>query len=123
MAVDDNYPILTVLDVATWEDWLAEHHGATGGVWLKIAKKASGLPTVTHDEVLDVALCYGWIDGLRRGLDETYFLQKFTSRRPKSTWSKRNIEKVARLTLSGKMRPSGIAEVEVAKNDGRWNVS
>ena len=121
MSVDNNYPVLAVPDTKIWEDWLATHHDNAPGVWLKIAKKASGLPTVTHDDVLEVALCYGWIDGLRRGLDETYFLQKFTPRRPKSTWSKRNIEKIAKLTLAGKMRPSGIAEVEAAKKDGRWS--
>lgn len=120
MSIDRNYPTLVMLDTKTWEDWLAAHHDTTSGVWLKIAKKASGLPVVTHDDVLDVALCYGWIDGLRRGLDETYFLQKFTPRRPKSTWSQRNKEKIARLIETGKMQPSGIAEVEAAKKDGRW---
>lgn len=122
MSVDNNYPILAVPDIKTWETWLAAHYDKTPGVWLKIAKKASGLPTVTHDDVLDIALCYGWIDGLRRGMDETYFLQKFTPRRPKSTWSRRNIEKIAVLSVEGRMRPSGMAEVEAAKKDGRWSL-
>lgn len=119
MSIDDQYPTLAVPDIVIWEAWLSSHHDNESGVWLKIAKKASGLPTVTHDEVLDVALCYGWIDGLRRGLNETHFLQKFTPRRPKSTWSKRNMEKIAALTLADRMQPSGMAEVSAAKQDGR----
>lgn len=83
-------------------------------------KKASGIASVTHEQALDGALCYGWIDGLRRGYDEVSFLQKFTPRRPKSLWSKRNIEHIARLTEAGLMTPAGVAEVEHAKADGRW---
>lgn len=120
MPIDNSYPILVIPDAMVWERWLATHHNEVPGVWLKIAKKASGLPTVTHDDVLDVALCYGWIDGPRRGLDETYYLQKFTHRRPKSTWSQRNMEKIAMLTAACRMQPSGMSEVEAAKKDGRW---
>jgi uncharacterized protein YdeI (YjbR/CyaY-like superfamily) len=88
-----------------------------------MAKKASGIASVTHDEALDVALCYGWIDGQRKTQDDTYFLQKFTPRRPKSLWSKRNIEKIAALTAAGKMQPSGLAEVAAAQGDGRWDAA
>jgi uncharacterized protein YdeI (YjbR/CyaY-like superfamily) len=90
---------------------------------IMVAKKASGIESLTHDEALDVALCYGWIDGQGRTFDDTYYLQKFTPRRPKSLWSKRNIEKVAALTAAGKMQPAGLAEVEAAKRDGRWDVA
>jgi uncharacterized protein YdeI (YjbR/CyaY-like superfamily) len=116
-------PILLVTSVSVWEEWLCEHHAKLDGVWLKIAKKVSGIPSVTHDEVLDVALCYGWIDGQRKGYDDKYFLQKFSPRRRKSLWSKRNVNKVADLSAVGRMQPSGLAEVEAAKQDGRWQAA
>jgi uncharacterized protein YdeI (YjbR/CyaY-like superfamily) len=116
-------PILPITSVSVWEEWLCEQHAELDGVWLKIAKKASGIPSVTHDEVLDVALCYGWIDGQRKGYDDKYFLQKFSPRRPKSLWSKRNANKVAELRAAGRMQPSGLAEVEAAKQDGRWQAA
>jgi uncharacterized protein YdeI (YjbR/CyaY-like superfamily) len=90
---------------------------------VQVAKKAAGIASVTHDEALDVALCYGWIDGQRKPYDDTYFLQKFTPRRSKSLWSKRNIEKIAALTAAGRMQPAGMAEVEAAKRDGRWEAA
>lgn len=105
---------------AAWERWLAKNHTKSNGLWIKIAKKETGIPSVTHDEALDVALCYGWIDGQRNPLDDKYFLQKFTPRRSKSLWSKRNIEKIGKLTDEGRMQPAGLAEVERAKQDGRW---
>lgn len=116
-------PVLAFASAADWQAWLYQHHGEPGGVMLKIAKKASGIPSVTHDEALDVALCYGWIDGVRRSLDDQYFLQKFTPRRARSLWSKRNIDKVAKLEAAGRMHPSGLAEVERAKQDGRWEAA
>jgi uncharacterized protein YdeI (YjbR/CyaY-like superfamily) len=116
----NDLPILPFASVALWEQWLSEHHVRFDGVWLKMAKKASGIASVTHDEALDVALCYGWIDGQRKPADSEFFLQKFTPRRPKSLWSKRNIAKVAELTAARRMQPSGLAEVEAAKQDGRW---
>ena len=100
--------------------WLAKNHDKSAGVWLKIAKKATGISTVSYAEALDVALCYGWIDGQRNSFDENYFLQKFTPRRPKSIWSKINVEKVAGLIASGEMKPAGLKAVEAAKQDGRW---
>ena len=116
-------PILSFASVALWEQWLSEHHARCDAVWLKIAKKASGIASVTHDEALDVALCYGWIDGQRKTADSEFFLQKFTPRRPKSLWSKRNIAKVAELTAARRMQPSGLAEVEAARRDGRWGAA
>jgi len=91
------------------------------GVWLKFAKKASGISSVNYAQALDVALCYGWIDGQSRSLDDTYYLQKFTPRRPKSIWSKVNIAKVEALIAAGRMRPAGQAAIDAAKADGRWD--
>lgn len=104
-----------------WEQWLLKNQNQHKGIWLKIAKKESGIASVTHDEALDVALCYGWIDGQRKSFDSNYFMQKFTPRRPKSLWSKRNITKVAELTAANRMQAAGLAEVEAARQDGRWD--
>ena len=105
---------------ADWEAWLEEEHERTDGIWLKIAKKASGIESVTHAEALEVALCFGWIDSQKRGFDEKCFLQRFTPRRPRGRWSRINREKAEGLIESGRMRPAGLAEVESAKADGRW---
>ncbi len=113
-------PILPFASQSKWTDWLAKQHDKSAGVWLKLSKKDSGIPSVTYHEALDVALCYGWIDGQRNGFDEKYFLQKFTPRRPKSIWSKINVEKVERLIASGQMKPAGLKAIEAAKADGRW---
>lgn len=113
-------PVIAFESPAAWEEWLAREHRSQDGVWVKIAKKASGIPTVTHLEALDVALCYGWIDGQRKPFDEHWFLQRFTPRRPRSTWSKVNRDNVARLVAAGRMQPAGQAEVDRAKADGRW---
>jgi uncharacterized protein YdeI (YjbR/CyaY-like superfamily) len=123
MATPKELPILPFASALLWEQWLFEHHSQLDGVWIKMAKKASGTASVTHDEALDVALCYGWIDGQRNTYDSRFFLQKFTPRRPKSLWSKRNIAKVAELTSEGRMQPAGLAEVEAAKQDGRWEAA
>jgi len=103
-----------------WADWLAKQHDKSTGVWLKLAKKATGIPSVTYAEALDVALCYGWIDGQKGSFDEQYFLQKFTPRRPKSIWSKINVGKAEQLIASGEMKPAGLKVIEAAKQDGRW---
>lgn len=116
-----DYEIISYEDASIWRQWLDENHKKTDGVWVKIYKKASGFPTVSYAEALDEALCYGWIDGQKKRYDEVSFLQKFTPRRPRSLWSKRNIEHIARLTEQGRMTPGGIAEVERAKKDGRWD--
>jgi uncharacterized protein YdeI (YjbR/CyaY-like superfamily) len=113
-------PILPFASQAKWADWLARQHDKSAGVWLKLAKKDSGIPSVTYDEALEIALCYGWIDGQKKSFDEKYFLQKFTPRRPKSIWSKINTGKAERLIASGQMKPAGLKAIEAAKADGRW---
>jgi uncharacterized protein YdeI (YjbR/CyaY-like superfamily) len=105
---------------ADFEKWLAAHHDREAELWLKIHKKDSGLPSVTHAEALDVALCWGWIDGLRKSWDDRSFLQRFSPRKPKSLWSRINQEHVARLTAAGRMTPHGQRQVDLAKADGRW---
>jgi uncharacterized protein YdeI (YjbR/CyaY-like superfamily) len=106
-----------------WEQWLDRNAGRAEGIWMKIAKRDTGITSVTHAEALEVALCFGWIDGQRRALDETHFLQRFTPRRPRSMWSKINREKVTALIESGRMRPPGMREVERAQADGRWDAA
>jgi uncharacterized protein YdeI (YjbR/CyaY-like superfamily) len=106
---------------AAWEQWLENNHAVSRGVWVKIAKKGTGIESVRYPEVLDSALCFGWIDARREALDERYFVQRFTPRRPRSRWSRINCEKVERLTADGRMRPAGLAEVERARADGRWD--
>jgi uncharacterized protein YdeI (YjbR/CyaY-like superfamily) len=113
-------PILPFASQSKWADWLAKQHDKSAGVWLKLAKKDSGIPSVTHAEALEIALCYGWIDGQGKGYDDPYWLQKFTPRKPKSIWSKINVEKVERLIASGQMKPAGLKAIEAAKADGRW---
>ena len=104
----------------TWERWLDRNHGNEEGVWLKVAKKSSGKRTVSVPEALEIALCYGWIDGQRKAFDGDYFLQRFTPRRLRSRWSKINRDSATALIERGRMRPPGLAEVERAKADGRW---
>lgn len=118
----DDYPVVSFASADAFEKWLITN-AKQAGVWLKIAKKGSGIASVTYDEALDVALCHGWIDGLKRTYDQNYFLQKFTPRRPKSLWSKRNIDKVTALVAAGRMQPAGMAEIEAAKRDGRWDAA
>jgi uncharacterized protein YdeI (YjbR/CyaY-like superfamily) len=101
--------------------WLREHHDTSPGIWLKLAKKGSGLTSITYDQAVEVALTFGWIDGQARPGDDTYYLQGFTRRRPQSPWSKRNRERVEALIEAGAMEPSGLAEVERARADGRWD--
>ena len=115
--------IIAFNDAAQWESWLANHYELQAGVWLKIAKKSSGIASVTHMEALDVALCYGWIPGQRKPYDEASYLQKFTRRRPKSLWSKVNIGKVEALIAAGRMQAPGLAEILAAKADGRWDAA
>jgi uncharacterized protein YdeI (YjbR/CyaY-like superfamily) len=105
---------------AGFEAWLDTHADPRVGVWLKIAKKGSGVPSLTADEAVDVGLCFGWISRHRKSYDETYDLQKYVPRRPRSRWSQVDVAKVEELIAAGRMRPSGLAEVEAAKADGRW---
>lgn len=116
-----DYPILKFNNSKEWRDWLEKNHSSEKGVWINIYKKASGIETVTIEEALDQALCFGWIDELRKGYDDTSYIQKFTPRRKGSLWSKRNIEHIQRLTKSKQMMPAGIKQVELAKKDGRWD--
>jgi uncharacterized protein YdeI (YjbR/CyaY-like superfamily) len=105
---------------AAWEKWLEANHAKSAGIWMQIAKKASGLSSATYQEALDVALCYGWIDGQKRPFDERTWLQRFTPRGPRSIWSKINTGKAETLIKSGRMRPAGLAAIEAAKASGRW---
>jgi uncharacterized protein YdeI (YjbR/CyaY-like superfamily) len=106
-----------------WWTWLQKQHAASPGVWMKIAKKDAPEPSVQYPEALDAALCFGWIDGQKKSIDEHYWLQKFTPRARRSIWSKVNREKVAALAAQGLMQPAGLAEVERAKQDGRWEAA
>jgi len=106
-----------------FETWLRKHHAKAPELWLKIHKKDSGLRSVTHAEALDVALCWGWIDGLRKSFDEQSFLQRFTQRRARSIWSQVNREHVARLIAAGRMTPHGQKQIDAAKADGRWGAA
>lgn len=116
----EQYPILAFASQLDWHAWLAEHHADVAGIWLKMAKKATGIPSVTYAEALDCALCYGWIDGQKDALDAIYWLQKFTPRRTKSKWSQVNCQKVTDLIAAGRMQPAGLRQVEAAQADGRW---
>jgi uncharacterized protein YdeI (YjbR/CyaY-like superfamily) len=119
----DELPIHLFVAPRDLERWLEENHDSSDGLWLKIAKKGSGERTVNYAEALELALCFGWIDSQKRGLDERHFLQRFTPRRPRGRWSKINREKAEALIAAGRMRPAGMAEVEGAKADGRWEAA
>jgi uncharacterized protein YdeI (YjbR/CyaY-like superfamily) len=121
--VPGDLPQLPFESAEAWDEWLAENHGSAPGVWAMIAKKASGVPSVAYPEVLDIAISYGWIDGQRKALDGTHFLQKFTPRGPRSKWSKINRDKATRMIENGQMKPAGMREVERAKADGRWDAA
>jgi uncharacterized protein YdeI (YjbR/CyaY-like superfamily) len=115
--------VIAFRDAAEFETWLAEHVARLPGVWLKIAKKGSGIASLADDEAVDLGLCYGWISGQRKAYDAVHYLQKYVPRRPRSRWSQVNVRKVEALTAAGRMRPSGLAEVEAAKADGRWDAA
>ena len=120
MATKPELPIIPFASRDAWAAWLDEHHATSNGVWLKIAKKGSAIETISYAEALDVALCYGWIDGQKASFDERHWLQRFTPRRPRSKWSKVNRQKATELIEKGEMRHAGLREVERAKADGRW---
>jgi len=103
-----------------WEAWLKDHHADTKGIWLKIAKKEARTLSVSYAEALDSAICYGWIDGQKASFNDRHWLQKFTPRGARSTWSKVNCEKAEALIVEGRMQPAGLRQVELAKSDGRW---
>lgn len=119
----DELPILLFGGPAELEAWLEENHDSSQGLWLKIAKKGAAEPSVTYAEALELALCFGWIDSQKRGFDDQHFLQRFTPRRPRGRWSRINREKAEALIEAGRMRPAGLAEVEAAKADGRWEAA
>jgi uncharacterized protein YdeI (YjbR/CyaY-like superfamily) len=116
-------PILPFVSQSQWTDWLAEYHSQSAGVWLKLAKKGANIPSITYDEALDSALCYGWIDGQKKGFDDSFWLQKFMPRGPKSIWSKINTQKAEKLIQGGAMQPAGLKAIELAQQDGRWEAA
>ncbi len=119
----DSYPTLSFENQSSWENWLEAHHAEVVGVWLKIAKKEAGIPSVSYAEALESALCYGWIDGQKAALDDQYWRQMFTPRGPKSGWSKINREKAEALIEAGRMQAAGLRQVESARADGRWDAA
>jgi uncharacterized protein YdeI (YjbR/CyaY-like superfamily) len=123
MTTERDLPIVSFASREAWETWLGEAHETSAGVWLKIAKKDSGIASVSYAEALEVALCHGWIDGQKGALDAQWWLQRFTPRKPRSRWSKINREKAEALIEHGEMRPAGLREVEAAKADGRWEAA
>ena len=116
-------PILVFKNAKQWEQWLQKNQALSKGAWLQLYKKAAGIPGITYPEAVETALCYGWIDGVANKYDEASYIQRFTRRRPKSIWSKRNVEKANQLIASGKMKAGGLKEVEAAKADGRWQAA
>jgi uncharacterized protein YdeI (YjbR/CyaY-like superfamily) len=116
-------PVVEFATRAEWAEWLAREHAASSGVWLKIARKDGGETSVSYPEALDVALCHGWIDGQKRPLDDRFWLQRFTPRKARSRWSKRNRARAEQLIASGEMAPAGLDEVERARADGRWEAA
>lgn len=119
----DDLPILLFATPPDLEAWLEENHAQPGGFWLKVAKKGSGEQSVTYAEALELALCFGWIDSQKRGFDEKFFLQRFTPRRPRGRWSRINRDKAEELLAAGSVRQPGMAEIEAAKADGRWEAA
>ena len=119
----DDLPVIAFASREEFAAWLDEHHERPDGLWIKFAKKASGIPTVVYAEALEVALCHGWIDGQVAKFDERHYLQRFTPRRARSKWSKINRDRATALIESGAMKPAGLAEVERAKADGRWDAA
>jgi uncharacterized protein YdeI (YjbR/CyaY-like superfamily) len=116
-------PRMRFASPSEWEAWLSANHADADGVWLELSKAGRGMTTVTHQQAVEVALCFGWIDGQAASVDEASWLQKFTPRRPRSRWSKVNRDRATALITAGRMRPAGLAEVERAKQDGRWEAA
>jgi uncharacterized protein YdeI (YjbR/CyaY-like superfamily) len=116
-------PIVELGDRARWREWLERNHDSSDGIWLKLAKKSSPRGTVAQPEAIEEALCFGWIDGQVRSHDEHFYLQRYTPRRPRSNWSQINVEKAERLIAARLMHPAGLAQVEAAKADGRWEAA
>jgi uncharacterized protein YdeI (YjbR/CyaY-like superfamily) len=119
----DGLPVLELADREAWAAWLDAEHASSPGVWLRIAKAGAGARSVSYADGLDVALCHGWIDGQKRPLDDRFWLQRFTPRKGRSRWSKRNRARAEELIATGEMAPAGLAEVERARADGRWEAA
>jgi len=113
-------PVRAFPDQAALEEWLDAEHTTAPGLYVRLARKGSGVPSVTYAELVESVLCFGWIDGRSQRLDETSYLQRITPRRPRSVWSQKNVAAVEALTAAGRMRPAGLAQVEAARADGRW---
>lgn len=118
-APPDTAPVLFA-NAKAFEAWLKRHHASSGGLWLQIAKRGAAEPSVTYAEAVDLALCWGWIDGQKKALDDQHFLQRFTPRRARSLWSKINVDKATALIAGGRMQAPGLAQIEAAQADGRW---
>lgn len=116
----DELPVLAFASAEDWRAWLDEHHDTSPGLWLRIARKGTGVSSVTYSEALDVALCYGWIDGQKKKYDDTTWVQRFTPRGPRSRWSRINRDRAQALIDAGRMCPAGQREVDRARADGRW---
>ena len=123
MSARGDLPVISFASRGAWEEWLAEEHATSDGLWLKLAKVGAGIDSVSYAEAVEVALCYGWIDGQAASFDETYWLQRFTPRRRRSKWSRINRDRASGLIERGEMKPAGLAEVERAKSDGRWDAA
>jgi uncharacterized protein YdeI (YjbR/CyaY-like superfamily) len=123
MATERELPIVEAQDQRAWRRWLAKNHERVDGAWVKFAKKGSPTPSVSYGEALEEAICFGWIDGQVRRFDEHFYLQRFTPRRSRSKWSQLNREKATRLIEEGRMQPAGLAQVEAARADGRWDAA
>lgn len=123
MSMKGDLPVIPFASRDAWEAWLADEHASSSGLWLKFAKVGAGIDSVSYAEAVEVALCYGWIDGQAARYDETYWLQRFTPRRRRSKWSRINRDRATELIVRGEMKPAGLAEVERAKADGRWEAA
>jgi uncharacterized protein YdeI (YjbR/CyaY-like superfamily) len=123
MAAKQDLPVLSFASRQEWRSWLEAHHASSPGLWLKIAKKDAGVDSVSYSEALDVALCFGWIDGQKDTFDDRHWLQRFTPRKPRSRWSKANRERVEKLQAGGEMAPAGQRQVDAAQDDGRWQAA
>lgn len=123
MVAHNDKPVVYCKTQAAWHDWLVDNAASSPGVRAQLVKKSSKLPGISYAEALDEALCFGWIDGQTSSLDDDFFLQSFTARRPRSIWSQRNRDHIARLVSEGRMQPAGLAQVEAAKADGRWDAA
>lgn len=117
----DGWAVMPFESSRAFDEWLDEHHADTPGIWIRFAKKGSGIPSVTMRDAMDVALCYGWIDSRLQPVDDDHYILRFQPRRPKSNWSARNRAAAERLIAEGRMRPAGLAEIERARADGRWD--